>query len=426
MRRTTFLAGVTFAALSLATFGAGRAQAVDLRYVCYQDGNECEVMRDLLTRFTQQNPNIHVNVDIVPYRAILESLPVQLATNQGPDLARVTDYGGLGRYFLDIAPYVDRAYWEASFADTLPWFRVDPADHGIYGMMTQLTVTGAFVNKTLFEQAHVPLPGATATWDEWAAAARRVAQATQTPFPMALDRSGHRFAAPAISYGARFFDASGAPHVVDDGFRTFAQKFVTWNQDGTMAREVWGGQGGTTYRDAAQEFINGRLVFYYSGSWQVSRFEQAIGDNFDWVVTGSPCGQAGCSAMPGGAGIVGFRSTREPEAVARVINFFAQAPVYRELMARTRNISAHRGLLGQTIDYPGASPAATAALQAFGRSVPQMSPVAYQWQAYTFNRAIGNATVTRLTQAIVGEQTIDAALGRIDRDVAEAVAAGQR
>src|SRR5258705_11855616 len=108
MRRKSFLASaVAFAALSITTVGAERAQAVDLRYVCYQDGNECEVMRDMLTRFTQQNPTIRVNVDIVPYRAILESLPVQLATNQGPDLARVTDYGGLGRYFSDFTPYFD-------------------------------------------------------------------------------------------------------------------------------------------------------------------------------------------------------------------------------------------------------------------------------------------------------------------------------
>ena len=36
-----------------------------------------------------------------------------------------------------------------------------------------------------------------------------VAKATQTPFAMAWDRSGHRFAGPAISYGAKLFDAAG-------------------------------------------------------------------------------------------------------------------------------------------------------------------------------------------------------------------------
>src|SRR5262245_29166839 len=164
MRSTTsLLAAVAVAAASSMTLGAESAHAQDLRFVCYQDGNECEVMSDLLTRFTQQNPTIRVTVDTVPYRAILESLPVQLATNQGPDLARITDYGPLARYSLDLSPYVDRAYWEASFGDTLQWFRPAPNDRGIYGMMTQLTVTGGFVNKTLFEQANVALPGETAT-----------------------------------------------------------------------------------------------------------------------------------------------------------------------------------------------------------------------------------------------------------------------
>ncbi len=36
-----------------------------------------------------------------------------------------------------------------------------------------------------------------------------------------------------------------------------------------------------------------------------------------------------------------------------------------------------------------------------------------------------NATVTRITQAIVGESTLDEALARIDADVKEALAAAK-
>jgi len=46
------------------------------------------------------------------------------------------------------------------------------------------------------------------------------------------------------------------------------------------------------------------------------------------------------------------------------------------------------------------------------------SPVAFQLQGYKNNRAIMNATVTRITQAIVGESSLDEALTRIDADVA--------
>ena len=136
-------------------------------------------------------------------------------------------------------------------------------------MMTQLTITGPYINQTLFEQAGVAVPADDADWDDWAEAARQVAEATGTTFPMALDRSGHRLAGPAIRMGAKFFDAEGKPAVVDDGFSAMVEKFVDWHEDGTMAKDVWAGQGGAAYQDAAQEFINANLVYYFSGSWQV-------------------------------------------------------------------------------------------------------------------------------------------------------------
>lgn len=414
------LAGAA-AVLAVAAPGVALAQT-ELRFTCYGDGNECEVMDELLDRFEAENDGITVALDKVPYKAILESLPVQLAAGEGPDLARVTDLGGLNPYYLDLTPYVDTAYWEENFGDTLDWYRAGPDDQGIYGMMTQLTITGPYINQTLFEQAGVEIPADDADWETWAAAARAVAEATETTFPMALDRSGHRLAGPAISMGAKLFDAEGKPAVVDDGFARMVAMFVEWNQDGTMAKDVWVGQGGAAYQDAAQEFINANLVYYFSGSWQVGRFEEAIGDAFDWQVVGTPCGPGGCTGMPGGAGLVGFKETDHPEEVAKVIDFFAAEDVHAELIARTKNVPAHKGLAEKGLEYPDTSPQASAALQAWARQAPKISPVAYQLQGYRLNRAIFNAIAQRVTQAIVGEMTIDEALTRITADVDEAVA----
>lgn len=412
---------VATAAIVLLVGATSAGAATELRFTCYEDGNECQVMRELLDRFEADNPDITVAVDVVPYKAILESLPVQLAAGEGPDLGRVTDLGGLSRYYLDLAPYVDGAYWEENFGDTLPWFRSGPDDDGIYGMMTQLTITGPYINKTLFEQAGVEVPGDGATWDEWTAAAREVAEATQTPFPMALDRSGHRLAGPAISMGAEFFDENGELDVVDEGFREAVTRFVEWNQDGTMAKDVWGGMGGAAYQDAAEEFVNAQLVYYFSGSWQVGRFEEAIDDAFDWQVVPPPCGDGGCTGMPGGAALVGFKETEHPEAVAKVIDFFASEPIHAELVTRTKNVPAHKGLIAQGLEYPEASPAAAEALKAWGRQVDSISPIAYELQGYANNRAVFNIIVNRVTQAIVGELSTEEALERIQSDLAETV-----
>jgi alpha-1,4-digalacturonate transport system substrate-binding protein len=411
-RAPIVLAGALIAAIAV------NARAGEIRVACYSDGNECEVTQEFAKRFEAQNPDVKVAIDKVPYKAIVEQLPVQLAAGEGPDIARVTDLGGLSKYYLDITPYVkDPKYWEANFGQTLKWLRPSPTDKGIYGMMTQLTVTGPYVNKTLFDQAKVPLPGASATWDDWANATRQVAKATQVPFAMAFDRSGHRFAGAAISQGAKIFDASGSL-VIDDGYKAMAKKVYDWNRDGTMPKEVWGGVGGSSYRDAFEEFANARVVLYLSGSWQINRMEKQIGKNFDCIAVPDPCGPGGCTGMPGGAAFVALKRTKNPKDVGRFLDFLASEPVYAEYMVKTENIPAHAAVASKGVDYK-VSPAAKAALTVFVGDVGKLSPIAYQIQGYQYNRALFNPTVTRLGQAIAGEMSLDDALKRISADIQE-------
>ncbi|WP_241559854.1 ABC transporter substrate-binding protein [Solirhodobacter olei] len=417
-----------FAAAATAALLAPAAQAFDLHFMCYQDGNQCDVLTQLVKGFEAKHPDINVKVDTVPYKAILETLPVELAAGTGPDLAKVTDLGGLHKYYLDLSPYVDKAYWDKAFGKTLDWYRGGPNDHGIYGMHAQLTITGAFINKTLFDQAKVPVPGKDATWADWAKAARKVAKATGTKYPMAMDRSGHRFAGLAIPYGAKYFDAKGNPEFSDPGFAAAAKQFVAWNKDGTMDRQVWAGQGGASYADATKEFMSGDLVFYYSGSWQVQKFDKQIGDAFDWEVVPAPCGPAGagsCSGMPGGAGFVGFKQTKHPKAVAELLDYLAQPANYEVLEAKSLSIPANTVVAAKGVKYEGADAAASKALNAFAAQVPTISPVGFAYQGYAGNRAMFNITVTRLTQAIVGELSLKEALARMGDDLKQAVAASK-
>ena len=408
------------AVLAVAT---GSAFAAEIRVQCYSDGNECEVLGDLAKRFEARNAGSKVTIDKVPYKAVVETLPVQLAAGEGPDIARVTDLGGLNKFYLDLTPALGaRAkYWEDNFGPSLKWLRAGPADKGIYGMMSQLTVTGAFVNKSLFEQAKVPMPGPTATWDDWMEATRKVAAATKTPYAMAMDRSGHRFAPLAVAMGAKIFDANGNP-VVDAGYKAAATKFVDWNKAGYMPKEVWGGVGGSQYRDAFEEFANGRVVMYYSGSWQVKRMDAQVSKKFDWIVVPAPCGPGGCTAMPGGAAFVALKRTKAPADVAKFLDYLASEDVYKEYMARTENIPAHAGVAKAGVTYD-VSPVAKAALNTFVADVPKIAPANYELQGYRLNRAVFLPTAQRLGQAVAGEMSTDDALKRLAQDMDEQVKA---
>jgi alpha-1,4-digalacturonate transport system substrate-binding protein len=414
-------AAITAGLLGLAISACPSAAFADIRVMCYQDGNECDVTADLIKRYEAQHPGAKVILDVVPYKTVVEQLPIQLAAGQGPDIARVAEVGGLSKNYLDIGPYLkDRKYWEANFGSTLPWMRAKAGDNGIYGFLSQMTMTGPFVNKTLFEQAKVAMPGPRATWDEWAEAARKVAKATQTPAALAWDRSGHRFAGPAISYGAKIFDAKGNL-TMDDGYKTTVAKFVGWHKDGTMLKDVWGGSGGSSYADTVGEFKNGRVVMVLSGSWQINRMQKEIGSAFDWVAVPNPCGPAACTGMPGGAAWVALKTTKSPKEVGQFLDFMAQEANYAEWVSRTNNIPSHAGVAKKGVDYPSAGPLAKAALAAFSSGTTTLAPLAYRLQGYKYNRALMLPTVSRVTQAVVGEISVDEAVKKIGTDMAEAV-----
>lgn len=424
---TTPISKTGIAAATAALMGLSlAAQAGEIRVMCYQDGVECEVTAEQAKRFEAANPGTKVVVDVVPYKSILEQLPVQLAAGEGPDIARVTDLGGLSKHYLDISKDLKNAkYFETNFGATLPWLRPSAKDKGIYGFMSQLTMTGPYVNKTLFEQAKVALPGPKATWDQWVTALRKVAKDTQTPAALVWDRSGHRFAGPAISNGAKIFDARGEL-TLDAGYKATVSKVVAWHKDGTMLKDVWVGTGGSSYADSIGEFINGRVVMVLSGSWQVNRLQKDIGNNFDWVAVPNPCGPAACSGIPGGAAWVALKTSKSPKETAKFLEFIASEANYAEFVGKTNNIPAHAGLAKKGVSYPGAQPGAQAALASFSKGVASLSPVAYKFQGYKFNRAMMLPTVGRTTQAIVGEISVDEAMTKIGADMADAVKQAQK
>ena len=422
-RQTKAGLSVMAAAAALAFSVASAEAQVNLRYLCYADANECDVTRDLLDRFEKANPTIKVTIDKVGFAVIREQLETRLQANEGPDMARVTNLGGLNKYYLDLTPHINAANWEANFGSTLPWMRVGKADKGIYGWMTQLTVTGAYVNKTMFDQAGVKMPAAGATWDDWAKATAEVQKKGKVYAGMALDRTGHRFAGMAISYGAKYFDADGNPSaVVDDGFKAMAERIVQWHKDGLMPQDIWPGASGAKWKNAGDMFINNDVAMHIAGSWMIQKYVSDVGSKFEWVVAPGPCGPAGCSAMPGGAAMVAFKTTKYPAEVGKVMEFMVSEPIVKEYYERTVQIPAHKAVAEKGLTYgKEVTPEAQAALKQFTADFGKIMPPAHALQGYQRNVAIFNATVNYVAQAITGTLTLPEAYKKVQEEIDNAV-----
>ena len=399
------------------------AFAGDVRIMWYSDGIEGEVIQDLLDRFSAENPDINVTLDNVAYKVIQEQLPIQLESGQGPDIARVTNIKALADHWLDLRPVLsDTDYWETNFGGQADWMRPDGSD-AITGFMTQLTLTGGYANKTLFEQAGVDIPGAEATWDDWVAASAKVMESQQTVAAFAVDRSGHRISGPIVSYGANYIGADGMPAPVDDGVKTFATKLVNWTNDGLMLKDTWVQAAGTTYRSGVDDFINAAVPFLYSGSWQIANLSTTIGDGFEWVATGSPCGTEGCSGLKGGAALVAIKYTQNAEDVAKVMEYLAREDVVKEFSERTLFLPAHAGVvekggLNWATDDPAVGPVLDAFVAASAKTLPNSDAL----PAWKYASAYYGALVTRISQVMAGELSLDDAWVRMDQDIADSVA----
>jgi alpha-1,4-digalacturonate transport system substrate-binding protein len=172
--------------------------------------------------------------------------------------------------------------------------------------------------------------------------------------------------------------------------------------------------------------MNGKVVFYFGGSWSLNNIDSEVGDLFEWVVVDAPCGTSSCALMPGGGAIAAFKHTQEPALAAHFIAFLAREDNMRESIARRPAIPVATKLLATGVDLPGASEPMRAAIATFTRQVPKIPKEAYIFQGWRFQRAALNAMTTRISQVLTNELTVDRAAAFMKKDVDLAIQAARR
>ena len=418
--RAWAISGASAMAISCAT----AANAVDLDLMMSNVDAKSSVFSEMADHYMEANPDVNITLNLVGYNVIREQLPIQLEAGTGPDMAFVTNLGGLNPFYLDLTPFVDAADWEEAYGAVLPWYRAGAPD-GIFGYHSEMTVTGPYVNLTLFEEADVEIPAPGATWEDWANATQEVMDATGSYAGMVMDRSGHRLAGPAMSYGAKYYAEDGS-FVVDDGFSAFAALMIEWHESGLMPPDIWPAKSGSAYANGNEMFFNQDVAFYMSGSWNTGNVQQNVGDKFDWAIVPVPCGPAGCGIMPGGQGLVAFTSgdAEKEAASAAFVDWMAADDQAREWASNTYAIPANSRLQAEGLDYIGAGASAAVAdglgaFTAMAAMAAEQTPQAYRLQGDSNSRVFNMAVVQYLGAAMNGELTLEEALEKIKADVAK-------
>lgn len=417
MKRALF--SVLLSALVMLTGASALAQdAIELRFLCFNDGAECAVYADLLARFSDANPAITVAVEAADAAEIEARLSQQIDAGAPPDIARIADFGALAGDYLDLRPYLsDAEAFAVSFqAPFLHAMRADDGD-ALHGFPDTAAMVAPFVNVSLFEGAGVTLPGEGATWDDWLAALDAVAAATEAPYALAVDNKDHRLAGPAMSLGAQFFDAAGDLALPDDsGLRAFLEILHGLMEAGKTPADTLLGTG------ASQEyFVRGESVMYICGSWKVEEVAAQVGDAFDWAIVANPAGSGGGTGVARATALVALAGTEQPEAVAQVFEHLAQPDVYAEFAARALTIPAHLEVAASTIAYETESEVIAAALNVFARELPKLQDQAIALDLNPLADVYYEASNLYLRAFFAGELSLDEALTRLKTKLRERI-----
>lgn len=414
MKRGLYL--ILFCSLVLwAGASAWAQESVTLRFLCFQDGNECEVYDDLLARFSEENPGITVAVDVVDAAEIAAQLSQQIEAGAAPDIARVSDFDAHALHYLNLRPFLtDAESFAAGFQ--APFMNAMRAGAALHGFPDTAAMVAPFVNLTLFDEAGVSIPEAGGNWVEWLSALEQVVQATDASYVLSVDNKDHRLVGPAMSLGARYFDAAGALTLADDlGLRAFLEilnQLMTLGR--TPADTLLGAGKSQAY------FARGETVMYLCGSWKVEEVAAQVGADFEWAIVANPSGPGGATGAVKATALVALSQTDHPEAVAKVLEHLAQPAIYAEFSARTLTIPAHLGVAASSLDYATDDETVAAALNAFAREAPKLQDQAIALDLHPLAPVYYEASNTYLRGYFAGEYTLDEALAGLKARLREA------
>lgn len=318
----------------------------ELTYVYFTDGPDEAATRELIAQFEKEK-DAKVNLEVVPYANLEQTLQARLAGNNAPDVARVTNLGPFLEDMADLSS--QKAALDGQFLKG-----TDPFTHNAAGapiaVPSDLTMNGPLVNVDLFEKAGVKYPklGETWTWDEMVAAAAQVKQAAGTEYGIAIDISPHRLSTMFNQYGTTLFKGDGKEVNWDVAKGAKAiEKFAELNNNGLMPKDVFL-QAGSKYKAPSDVFLAQQVPIYISGNWQVAALSKNA--DFTWAAAPNPCEER-CGGFPGGKFMIGFSAGKNVPLAAEFIAFMNSAEAQTAMGVKANFLPTRNDLISKGIEY---------------------------------------------------------------------------
>jgi multiple sugar transport system substrate-binding protein len=376
--------------------------------------------RDIIERYQAENPNVTVNLELLPAATAVEQLDVRLAAGEAPDIVRVGFRGDAIHYaqaggVVDLTPYLD----EADLEDFLPAaMELMRYEGGIYGLPINTDTFGLFYNRAYFEQAGITPPASAEecwTWDEFIEIARQVQENSDAEYALThLVTNGKRWLSLLYENGGQLFaDDMVTPMIEEpEGVETIA-----WTQSWYTEGLVPPGNSMRGQDLPENLFANGLSAMLIHGNY-IMPYLIANMDEGSWGVTYLPC-STGQGNDFGGTGLSVTKDAENPEAAAEFVKFatnpenlaaYAAGTLFLPTRQSVIDTGVEWSTLGEEMDFFASE------------LLPELNPAMARVMALPDFPEIQRVIVDQLELAWTSGQSPEDTAANIAAGVAEAVA----
>jgi multiple sugar transport system substrate-binding protein len=281
-------------------------------------GTEGDSLKVLATDFMQKNPNIHVQVQAIPWSDAHQKFLTSIAGNQTPDVAQMgttwmSEFAKAGA--LDTTPsnIPSSQFFKSAWDTTV-------VNGTAYGVPWYVETRVLFYRTDIAQKAGITSPPQ--TWDDLLADAKAMRQKGGAKYGIALGSNDWQELVPFVwqdggqlAQGNQF--SLNSPQMIDalNYYHSFFTAGVTPQTEP---------QG----FDVAQSFVQGQSAMFISGPWEVGLVQQDGGASFSgkWAVVPLPKKMTNTSFL-GGSDMVVFKNSSHRDAAWKFVQYLSQPDV---------------------------------------------------------------------------------------------------
>ncbi|MFL6197231.1 MAG: sugar ABC transporter substrate-binding protein [Thermoanaerobaculia bacterium] len=376
-------------------------------------GREGEVVRELVPEFERRHPDIHIDVQQIPWTAAHEKLLTAYVGGATPDASQlgntwIPELASLGA----LAPLDDRmARWDAAtrsdtFAGILD---TNVMDGKAWGLPWYVDTRLLFYRTDLVKAAGGPWPPR--SWAEWRETMTRIKK-LGGPDRFAILLPIDEWTQPVVfglQNGATLLDRGGRRGAFrDPRFRQAMAFYLDLYTSGLApALDL------QSVANLYQQFAEGYFAMVITGPWNLSEFQNRLPPEMRdlWATAPLPPPEAGQPypgpSLAGGSSLVLFRKARHPEAAWKWLEYLAEPAQQARFYKLSGDLPARPSawkLAGLAQD-----PRAASFLAQLGNVVS--TPKVPEWEQ------IATRVAEAAEQVMRGTRGLDSALTSLDADV---------